>query len=137
MTLQTYTRGQLAKLANVNGETLRYYEKQGLLPPPARSESGYRLYADADLARLAFIKNAQSCGFTLREIKKALTRSERMGLGIDDFLLAIAQKRDRIRRQIAEKQETLARLDRLEAQLCQTDKSPQIRDTLRELHMDT
>ncbi|MCC3375193.1 MerR family transcriptional regulator [Cohnella sp. REN36] len=135
--MPAYTRGQLAKLAQVNGETLRYYEKMGLLPPPARTESGYRRYGESDVARLTFVKNAQSCGFTLREIRKALARAERAELGIVDFLQAIDRKRERIRRQIAEQEEKLARLDGLQEQLGRADRHPQIRDTLRELGMDS
>jgi Hg(II)-responsive transcriptional regulator len=64
--------GELAKQANVNSETLRYYEREGLLPEPARSESGYRQYAEEDVKRVRFIKRAQDLGFSLREIKELL-----------------------------------------------------------------
>jgi DNA-binding transcriptional MerR regulator len=66
-----YLRGQIAKLANINIETLRYYEELGLLSLPQRSESGYRLYSEEVLDRLVFIQNAKSYGFTLKEIQKA------------------------------------------------------------------
>lgn len=64
--------GTLAKRANVNPETLRYYEREGLLPEPERSEAGYRLYADEDVKRVRFIKRAQELGFSLKEIKELL-----------------------------------------------------------------
>ncbi|MCE3236913.1 MAG: merR1 [Vampirovibrio sp.] len=64
--------GTLAKRANVNPETLRYYEREGLLPEPERSETGYRLYADEDVKRVRFIKRAQELGFSLKEIKELL-----------------------------------------------------------------
>jgi MerR family transcriptional regulator, copper efflux regulator len=64
--------GELAKQAHVNVETLRYYEREGLLPTPERSASGYRLYQDADVKRVSFIKKAQTLGFTLTEIKTLL-----------------------------------------------------------------
>ncbi|MNP69525.1 Mercuric resistance operon regulatory protein [compost metagenome] len=67
-----YLRGQMAKMANVNMETLRYYEELGLISTPLRSEAGYRLYSEEALSRLTFIHNAKRCGFTLKEIKKAL-----------------------------------------------------------------
>ena len=60
-------RGTLAKQAGVNGETLRYYERQGLLPKPERTESGYRLYTLDDVKRVKFIKRAQELGFSLRD----------------------------------------------------------------------
>jgi MerR family mercuric resistance operon transcriptional regulator len=65
--------GQLAKLAHVNIDTVRYYEQRGLMPEPPRSESGYRLYADEDAKRLRFIKRAQELGFSLKEILDLLT----------------------------------------------------------------
>lgn len=64
--------GQLAKSANVNIETVRYYERLGLLPEPKRRESGYREYSREDLSRLRFIKRAQELGFTLKEIAELL-----------------------------------------------------------------
>ncbi len=70
MTLRT---GDLAKLADVNTQTLRYYERRRLLPRPRRSESGYRLYDDDAVRRIRFIKKAQYLGFTLEEILDLLT----------------------------------------------------------------
>lgn len=66
------TIGELAKAAGVHIETVRYYERRGLLPEPARRPSGYRAYAEATVARLRFIKNAQELGFALAEIEKLL-----------------------------------------------------------------
>ena len=65
-------RGELAKRCGVNIETLRYYEKRGLLASPARSASGYRLYSTDDASRIRFIKNAQRVGFTLNDIEELL-----------------------------------------------------------------
>jgi len=64
--------GQLAKTANVNVETLRYYERRGLLPEPPRRESGYRVYPMESVSRVRFIKGAQNLGFTLEEIEELL-----------------------------------------------------------------
>lgn len=61
--------GQLAKLAGCTVKAVRFYEAQGLLPPPARSLSGYRLYADRDLKRLQFIRRAKLIGLPLAKIK--------------------------------------------------------------------
>jgi len=66
------TAGQLAEAANVNVETLRYYERRGLMPEPARRESGYRIYSQESVERLHFIKGAQELGFSLEEIKDLL-----------------------------------------------------------------
>ena len=64
--------GQLAKGAGVKPDTVRFYEKQGLMAKPARTAAGYRVYDDAALKQLRFIKRAQSLGFTLPEIKRIL-----------------------------------------------------------------
>ncbi len=64
--------GELAKQANVNPETLRYYEREGLLPEPVRTEAGYRLYQVDDVKRVRFIKKAQELGFSLKEVKELL-----------------------------------------------------------------
>lgn len=65
--------GELAKQANVNPETLRYYEREGLLAEPVRTESGYRLYQQAEVKRVRFIKKAQELGFSLKEVKELLS----------------------------------------------------------------
>lgn len=66
------TIGQLAKMAGVHVQTVRYYERRNLLQPTDRKASGYRMYGDDALKRLRFIKNAQALGFTLREINDLL-----------------------------------------------------------------
>ena len=71
--MEKLTIGQLAKKANVNLETIRYYERRGLIPEPPRSESGYPQYSADDLQRTQFIKRAQALGFTLKEILELLS----------------------------------------------------------------
>lgn len=63
---------KLADKAGVNKETLRFYEKKGLLAEPVRTDGGYRQYSEKDLDRLLFIKNAKELGFSLAEIKELL-----------------------------------------------------------------
>ena len=67
-----YLRGELAKEAGLNFETLRYYEKINLIPTAERNKSGYRLYPKKTLNRLKFIKMMQNCGFSISEIKHIL-----------------------------------------------------------------
>jgi MerR family copper efflux transcriptional regulator len=67
--------GQLAKRGGVGIDTVRYYERNGLLAPSTRLASGYRRYGDLELSRLRFIRRAQALGFTLREIKALLALS--------------------------------------------------------------
>jgi len=68
--MKTLTVGALAEAAGVNLEPVRHYERRGLLPEPARSDTGYRLYEKRDVARLRFIAIAQRRGFTLNEIEE-------------------------------------------------------------------
>ncbi len=70
--MRTLTVGVLAKESNINLETVRYYERIGLMPKPKRRESGYRFYGEDDVARLSFIVRAKELGFTLKEIRELL-----------------------------------------------------------------
>lgn len=67
-----YRIGELAKKCNVNKETIRYYERMGIIPEPFRTDSGYRVYSEHIVDRLNFIKRMQRLGFTLNEIDKLL-----------------------------------------------------------------
>ena len=66
------TIGKIAGLAQVSADTLRYYERERLIAPIAKSDSGYRLYEREALQRIQFIKQAQQCGFNLAEIRSLL-----------------------------------------------------------------
>lgn len=71
--MKELTIGQVAKMGEVNIETIRYYERQGLLPPPPRRESGYRQYPEATVNRVRFIKRTQELGFSLKEVAELLS----------------------------------------------------------------
>jgi DNA-binding transcriptional MerR regulator len=68
----TETISSVADRAGVSADTLRYYERRGLLAPPERGPNGYRLYDEEVLERLAFIKNAQRVGLRLDDVKELL-----------------------------------------------------------------
>lgn len=70
--MRTLRIGEVAKQSDVGIETIRYYERQGLLAEPDRRPSGYRQYDGAVVARLQFIRRAKELGFTLAEIKELL-----------------------------------------------------------------
>jgi len=72
------TIGQVARRAGVGVETVRFYEREGLLEEPDRRQSGYRSYTQDVISRLQFIRRAKELGFTLKEIKALIT------LGADD-----------------------------------------------------
>jgi MerR family transcriptional regulator, copper efflux regulator len=70
--MQTLTIGELARSARVNLETIRYYERERLIPEPPRTAGRHRAYAPSAAKRLRFIKRAQELGFTLAEIRELL-----------------------------------------------------------------
>ena len=70
--MKPLTIGQVARRAEVGVETVRFYERQGLLVEPPRKESGYRQYTEDVVARLRFIRRAKELGFTLKEIAELL-----------------------------------------------------------------
>jgi len=70
--MERLTVGELAKRSEVNSQTIRYYERQGLLPKPPRLGSGYRAFPMESVERVRFIKQAQELGFSLNEIKELL-----------------------------------------------------------------
>lgn len=66
------SRGTLATQTRVNSETIRYYEKIGLMPDPTRSTAGHRVYNQSHVKRLSFVRRSRELGFTLREIRELL-----------------------------------------------------------------
>ena len=86
--------GELAKRADVPIDTVRYYEREGLIPPPIRRASGYRDYVDADVDRLRFMRRAKGLGFTLHEIRELLSLTAMSG---DDMAALNAQTQAKLR----------------------------------------
>src|SRR5437899_6524201 len=85
---RTMTIGQVARRAGVGVETVRFYERKGLLAEPARKASGYRQYEEGEVARLRFIRRAKELGFTLKEIADLLA----LRLGPDNTCAAVRQR---------------------------------------------
>lgn len=83
--MQTLKTGELAKQAGVNIETLRFYERKGLLPEPPRKGSGYREYPSENVRLVRFIKRAQELGFSLGEIKVLLALRVERGTTCSDI----------------------------------------------------
>lgn len=98
--------GQLSQRSGTSIDTIRYYERLGLLPPPARSASGYRLYAAPDVERLSFVRRAKALGFSLAEIGELLTiSSARNG--------DMAPLRERTEATLATVEQRIAELERM------------------------
>lgn len=90
--MQYMTIGQLAKLADVNIETIRYYERIGLLEDPHRNSTGYRQYTYEFLDRLRFIKTAKKIGFTLKDIQELFSLKVTSSTACDDVRLLADEK---------------------------------------------
>ncbi len=75
-TMKSYRIGGVTKLLGISADTLRYYEKIGLLPAINRTDSGIRVYLERDLSRLRFIRRAQKMRFSLKEIAELLKMRE-------------------------------------------------------------
>ncbi len=65
--------GEAAKASGVNAKLIRHYESIGIIPKASRSDSGYRIYSEAEVNILAFVKRARSLGFSMKEIKKLVS----------------------------------------------------------------
>lgn len=94
--------GELAHQAQVNIDTVRYYERQGLLPVPQRLRSGYRLYEQDDVARLRFVRRAKALGFTLIEIRDLLELSSHREKDMASMKMAAMEKLADVEAKLAE-----------------------------------
>jgi DNA-binding transcriptional MerR regulator len=108
--MEGLTRGQLAQRAQINLETVRFYEQEGLLNPPSRTASGYRKFAESAIDRLVFVKRAKALGFSLGEIRELLVIQD----GHPD---AYVEVRDLLRNKLAIVRAKMTELEKLEAHL--------------------
>ncbi len=105
--------GEVSKRSGVGVEALRFYEKSGLLDRPSRTFSGYRVYGEEVLERLAFIKQAQALGFSLDEVRRIVEDARKGESPCDEV-------REIVRRRLAELDERLRELHRYRKELQQT-----------------
>ena len=110
--MNTLSIGQVAQRAGVGVETVRFYEREGLLEEPPRRASGYRQYSEQVVNRIHFIKRAQRLGFSLKEI------SELLLLRVDDQT-SCDQVRQRTEAKLAEVERKLVELQRMRQALLQ------------------
>ena len=94
--------GELAKRAEVNVETLRFYERKGLLPTPPRRDSGYREYPVESIRLIRFIKRAQELGFSLREIRELMALRVQPGVTCAEVCEKAERKVSEVQRKIAD-----------------------------------
>ena len=102
--MEKMTIGQLAEEGGVTVETVRYYQRRGLMRRPHRPATGYRMYSEDDLAGLRFIKRAQALGFTLEEVREMLelrrghaNPCHAVGCRAQAKLLAVREKQAQLR----------------------------------------
>lgn len=108
--MEGLTIGKVARSAGLAIDTVRYYEREGLLQKPARTLSGYRQYSPDAVKRLQFIRQAKELGFTLSEIRELLTLKVAPGKSCADV-------RARAQAKIADVKQRIAQLDRMKRAL--------------------
>lgn len=114
--------GELARLTATSVESIRHYERLGLLPPPARSDAGQRRYTDAHLQRLAFVRHCRSLDMPLADIGRLLAVADRPDAACDAVDRLIETQLARVRERIAELQGLERQLDTLREH-CATPRS--------------
>ena len=108
-----FTIGKLAKAGEISPDALRYYEREGLLTPTSKTESGYRLYGEEAVSRVRFIRHAQACGFTLVEIRELLHLRQSEHACCNDVRSRAVEKKLQLTAKIRTLQAMSAALDRL------------------------
>jgi MerR family copper efflux transcriptional regulator len=116
-TVKPLTIGQAAALAGVGVETVRFYERKGLIEPPARTPAGYRAFPRDVVRRIRFIKRAQELGFSLAEIRELLTLRVAADTTCADIRARAVDKIDQIDRKLADLQRVRRALTHL-AETC-------------------
>lgn len=117
------TIGKVASLSQVTADTLRYYEREGLIRPAAKSGGGYRLYGDDAVRRVRFIKEAQRCGFTLGEIRQLLTLRASKAACCRDVRRVAAEKKLQLEAKIGAMRDMSKALDRFIAECADESRS--------------
>ncbi len=127
------TIGAVAKRVGVAIDTIRFYEREGLLPEPQRRASGYRSYGEDAVSQLRFIRRAKSLGFTLEEIRELLALSADRQLGVKTVKQRAKQRLAAIEQRIADLQRVHDGLARL-IDLCPGHGKPEECPILRALN---
>ncbi len=109
------TTGELAKQAGVNVETLRFYERKGLLPKPPQRASGYREYPTESVGLIRFIKRAQELGFSLAKVRELLALRVRPGVSCAEVRETAERKAIEVREKIADLRAIERALEKLTA----------------------
>jgi DNA-binding transcriptional MerR regulator len=131
--MNTRTIAWLAAAAGVPISTVRYYERQQVLAPPDRSDSGYRRYGEDDLQQLQLVLRAKLLGFSLAEIIELFGTGQHRSAA--EIRLAAGRKRSELRRRIAQLTAITGRLEQL-AVVCDIGDPAQCADLKLDVHTD-
>jgi len=132
----SFTIGTLARQAGVAVDTIRYYERERLLPAPRRTAAGYRVYVEDDVRRIGFIRRAKALGFTLDEIRDLLRLEADHDHGVEGIKRRTQARLQAIDRQIAQLQTVRERLGQL-VEACPGSGAPQCCPILSSIHGKT
>ena len=121
--IKDMTIGKLSSKTGVNTETIRYYEKEGILPPPPRTESGYRVYTEEHCKRLMFVRRSRELGFSLNEIRTMLAMVDGGSLTCAEVKDVTITHLDDIREKISDLQKLEKTLQKIASQ-CKGGKTP-------------
>ena len=105
--------GQVAKQLDIGVETVRYYEREGLLEEPARRPSGYRQYDDSVVKRILFIRQAKTLGFTLKEIKELLSLRKSPGVDCSEIKSRAEKKIGEVKNKIKSRNKIKTALEKI------------------------
>lgn len=108
--MREFTIGELSRLTDVNIETIRYYEKIGIMPNPPRNSSGYRIYSAPHFERLSFVRRSRELGFSQPEVRKLLTL-------VDEHTYTCAEVKEMATRQLSNVRDRIKDLRKLEKAL--------------------
>ena len=121
----------IAQAAGVSADTLRFYERKGVLPPPARSAAGYRVYSPSAIERVRVIRRAMAVGFTLDELARVLGARDKGGVPCREVRAIAARKLEDIEQRLRElravKRDLQAALEDWDARLARTPSGQQAR----------
>lgn len=105
--------GELSRTSGCPIETIRYYEKVGLLPPPVRSAGGHRIYSEAHLSRLVFIRQNRELGFPLADIRELMTLAENPDSHCGEALTVVQKHLSEVESKVAKLQKIRSDLLRM------------------------
>ena len=113
--------GELARATGTKAETIRYYEREGILPAADRTDSNYRDYSDEHLATLTFVRRARELGFSMAQVRELLTLSDHDDKPCDDVDELVQRQMIEVQRKIADLEALRDELGQM-LQSCQADK---------------